>query len=74
MLGGLDVPTNSDIMVKLIQIESRLTGLEAMAADTKGVIEAWKAVKSGGALIKWSSLSFAAIGSAWLTLKNIEVK
>lgn len=66
--------SNTEILEELRRINTRLIGLEATVAGTKGVVDAWNAAKSGGAFLKWSLGILASIGTAWLALKNVGVK
>lgn len=51
-------------------IIARLTTVEAITKKTVGVVEAWDAVKTGGAFLKWLGGAITAFGIAWVALKS----
>jgi len=51
-------------------IVARLTTVEALSKRTIGVVEAWDAVKTGGAFLKWLGGIVAAIGAMWVAAKT----
>jgi hypothetical protein len=56
-------PTHGEIVTALTRLEAKVDGLVGDVADTKEMVEAWQAVKTGGKVITWlAKLAAAVIG------------
>ena len=51
-------------------IIQRLTTVETLSKKTVGVVEAWDAVKTGGAFLKWLGGICTSIGVVWVAVKT----
>jgi len=54
-------PTHGEIVTALARLETKVDGLVDDVADTKEMVEAWQAVKTGGKVITWMAKIAAAI-------------
>jgi hypothetical protein len=54
-------PTHGEIITALARIETQVAGLVNDVAETKEMVEAWQAVKTGGKVITWLAKVAAAI-------------
>lgn len=57
-------PTHGEILAQLAELKALVGNLAADVAETKGMVEAWNAVKTGGKVISW----LAKVGGALIAL------
>lgn len=54
-------PTHEAIVAAISQLEAKVDGLALQVAETKEIVETWRAVRSGGKVITWLAKIAAAV-------------